>query len=59
MNNEQTDIKKMSVVKLESLAYRELVKAQTAQSNVQVINQELANRQEPVKEEKKDVGKDK
>ena len=53
------DLTKQTDTELKALAYDEMVNAQTAQSNVQVINQELANRQEPVKEEKKDVGKDK
>jgi len=53
------DLTKQTEVELKALAYDEMVKAQTAQSNVQVINQELAKRNEapvkPVKE--KDDGK--
>ena len=50
------DLTKLTEEKLKSMAYDEMVKAQTAQSNVQVINRELANRK-PVKE--KNDGKDK
>lgn len=52
------NIKDMSVKDLKALYYDELVKFQNAQGNLQIINQEIAKKEEienrPVKEVKKD-----
>jgi hypothetical protein len=45
------DITKSTVVELKALAFDELVKIETAQKNVQMLNQELAKRETEVKPE--------
>ena len=53
------DLTKQTDTELKALGYEQMMSAQTAQNNLQVINQELAKRNEepvvPVKE--KDDGK--
>jgi hypothetical protein len=44
------DIKKMSVVELESLAYRQIVLLEQTQKNLQVLNNEINTRKEPKEE---------
>ena len=52
MENNNIDITKMSVMELESLAYRVLVEIERGQNNLKAINQEIAKKsQQPMVEE--------
>ena len=53
------DLTKMSETELKATAYDESIKAQTAQHNISVINQELASRKPVETEKEKDDRKDK
>jgi hypothetical protein len=44
MEQNQVNLSQLSDVQLKALAYDELAKVEIAQSNLRVINQELANR---------------
>lgn len=44
------DLTKMSDVEIKALAYDQMVVIENAQRNIQLINQELKNRQQPKKD---------
>ena len=52
------DLTKQTDTELKALAYDELTKVQVAQNNVNIINQELARRNEEPVVEKKDGNKE-
>ena len=49
-NNEPIDITKLSTEKLESLAYKLVIQISGSQQNLNLIQQELTNREEKGKE---------
>ena len=49
----ENDISKLSVLELKALAYDHLAQVQGLQNNLAVINQEIAKKSTPVKEEEK------